>query len=227
MEFNLVNVATICSIISTILTVFSYLKDTSTFYRLILILITCCLVTISILLYFKSNPFEETIAQKKETNLTSLNFPSLDKNTFLEFNDSLNRDSTDIDFFKRFKVAEGITNDYNKSDELALLVNLALRKSKYFWAIKYATKIPNDYNETENLEKIVKAILFGKTNLKYCIIAASKIPNTYAKDYQLKMIIDSCLYHKKYDEAFIASGLINSQYTRDAYKSKILNKMNN
>jgi len=223
MELNIVNIATICSIISTVITIFSYIKSTRTFYRLILILITLSLISISLILYSESKWNE-----KKEKNIISkLNYQPLDKDLFLSYGDSLNRDSTDLEFLRKNEVVSGIYSTSDKATELNLLIDYSLLKSKYFWAIKYADEIYSTADETKNYEKIIKSALQDKSNFKYAIIAANEIYSTSNQETQLRIIIDSCLFHKKFEEAYIAAELIYSTATRDEYKSKILRKMNN
>ncbi len=222
-EPNIVNIATICTILSTGITIFSYIRSTKNFYRIISIIFTLCLIVISIILYSNS---KSNLKKETENAVTEFEYLSIDKNVYLSYSDSLDKDSSDIEFLKKYQIVSGMYSNIDKSKELELLIDLSLQKSKYFWAIKYADEIYSNITEAENLKKVINQALQDKNNYKYAIIAASEIFSSTEQEEQLKIIIDSCLVYKKYDEAYIAAELIFSSISGDKYKSIILREMN-
>lgn len=226
MELNLISIATICTIVSTVITIFSYIKSTKTFYRLILILITVGLFIISIILCARTKSYE---IKELDEGIKSieLKYEPLNTDDYISYIDSLIRDSSDFEFQKRYEIAKRMYSNNDKADELMLLIDYALNKSKYFWAIKYATEIYSNNTQTKGLKKIIKFTLSSPSSYKYSIIAASEIYGTNDQEEQLIIIIDSCLIYEKFDDAYIAADLIYSNIERDEIKSKILRKMNN
>lgn len=220
-EFNLLNITAICTFVSTTITILSYVKNAKFFYRLISILITICFFFLALKLY--SNRVGKSIKVDKVEN--SIEYESLNRKSFLSYRDSLNQDSTDVEYLKKYEVVNSISITAVMMEELKQLVSYSLTNRKYFWAIMFADRISYSSDRNHELIKIIDYTLTNHQNYKFSIIAASEINISSTRSDKLETIVDSCLNYNMFDEAYLAAELISTTSISDRCKRKILNSM--